>query len=533
MFKRRLFLSLILIAIPASADVLQVEVSGQFSAFSGQTDFGASNATWALTFDVDSQPIPTDSGLDGFTATGSNLEYDLNGQAVDASFAAVQPLLFNTPVTEGGFKVSLQDSDGSTANFSFEAQQLFSGATSAPEILTGTFTVTDSSVQGPHFAAPLNATSITITDLSATPEPPTGILMGTVLAGAVFLSKRRKRLVARPQLIKKEERKEEAMKKPISQIQARSNFWLPLIVMLSKTERLTLKLGEKTLKTCAVTLLLSFAGTTSAHADMLDLSGVTKGPAGSFTGTLDGTTVNGYISATTPNFYFDPAVLTDPNYPDSTIDETSPQYSYSNIYAVTAPLADQVGYISYDGTYNPATITINFGSAILDPIFQVANLDGMQYDFSPTVGLSSLKLLSGNGGHGDGILVSGDVISDANPTTVVAQAPSAEPLTSGDRSAYGSVELVGSFTSLTIDVSNYNMEGDGGSFTLATSPTPEPAPAMLFAAMCGILAILMRRARATGSATDSLPLLRQRSLTALQFPWSSAVPKSPAFRRSS
>jgi hypothetical protein len=243
-------------------------------------------------------------------------------------------------------------------------------------------------------------------------------------------------------------------------------------------------------------LLLSLAGTTSAFADLLDLSAVTRGSSGTFTGTLDGITVNGSISTPTPNFTFSPAVTGPPNFNDSTINETSPQYSYSKIYAVSAPLADQVGYVTLTGTSNPATITINFGSAILNPIFQVANLDGMQYDFSNTVGLNGLDLLSGNGGGGDGILVTGDIISDANPTTVVPQATSDVPFTTGARSAYGSVELLGTFTTLTIDVSNFDnnnaYEVDGGSFTLATT-VPEPWSLTLFASACGILAIRIRR----------------------------------------
>jgi hypothetical protein len=211
---------------------------------------------------------------------------------------------------------------------------------------------------------------------------------------------------------KLEKQKEKYMRKPMSNIQAR-------------TEKRTLKFGGKTLKTLTIALLLSLAGTTSAFADLLTLSSVTPGSSGSFTGTLDGIAVNGSISTPAPssNFTFSPAVTGPPDTPDSTINETSPQYRYSNIYAVSAPLADQVGYVTLTGTFNPATITIIFDAAVLNPIFQVANLDGMKYDFTSTVGLTGLDLLSGNGGGGDGILVTGDVISDADPTTLVDQNP--------------------------------------------------------------------------------------------------------------
>jgi hypothetical protein len=284
--------------------------------------------------------------------------------------------------------------------------------------------------------------------------------------------------------LKLEKQKEKNMRKPMPNIH-------------TQPEKRTVNCGGKTLKTLAIALLLSLAGTTSGFADLLNLSAVTRGSSGGFNGTLDGIAVNGSISTPTPNFTFSPAVAANPNFPDSTIDETSPQYSYGNIYAATSPLADQIGYVTVSGTPNPATITINFGAAILNPIFQVANLDGMQYDFSPTIGLAGLDLLSGNGGGGDGILVTGDVISDANPTTVIGQNPADAPFTTGARSAYGSVELLGTFTTLTIDVSNFDnngqYEGDGGSFTLATAPVPEPWSLTLFATMCGILAIRMRR----------------------------------------
>jgi hypothetical protein len=287
------------------------------------------------------------------------------------------------------------------------------------------------------------------------------------------------------------------MKKTISKMRARSYCFPPIIATLVQTKKGTLKFGEKALKTFAIALLLSLAGTTSAFADLLNLSAVTPGSSGQFTGTLDGIAVNGSISTPNSNFTFSPAVPSNPEFPDSTIDGTSPQYSYSNIYTVSAPLADQVGYVMSSGSPNVAAITINFGSAILNPIFQVANLDGIQYDFSPTVTLTGLDLLSGNGGDGDGLQVTGDIISDADPATSVGQSPSAAPFTTHARSAYGSVELLGTFTTLTIDISNVEVsgkyQGDGGSFTLATTPVPEPWSLTLFATMCGILAIRMRR----------------------------------------
>jgi hypothetical protein len=245
-------------------------------------------------------------------------------------------------------------------------------------------------------------------------------------------------------------------------------------------------------RTIGITLLLLGVCTAPAFADLMDLTSLTKGASGGFTGMLNGIAVTGAITSSTPNFTFSPAVLANPNFEDSVIDGDSLQYSYSNIYAVASPQADQVGYVTASKSFNPATITVIFGSPIVDPIFQVANLDGMQYDFSPTVGLGGLVRLSGNGGNGDGLQVAGDVISDANTNTIVGQSPSEAPFTSGARSAYGSIELLGSFDTLTFDVSNPGDLGDGGSFTFAASPVPEPWSWSLLATFCAIVAIRAR-----------------------------------------
>ena len=68
---------------------------------------------------------------------------------------------------------------------------------------------------------------------------------------------------------------------------------------------------------------------------------------------------------------------------------------------------------------------------------------------------------------------------DLNPNTLVGQDPATPPLTSGPRSAYGSVELLGTISTLTFNVSSVTANGDGGSFTLSTSEVPEPSSLVL------------------------------------------------------
>jgi len=220
-------------------------------------------------------------------------------------------------------------------------------------------------------------------------------------------------------------------------------------------------------KAVLLTLCLTLGATSSGFAySFLDLTSITGGSNGSFVGTLGGVTVNGAITTSSPGFVLNTPTTPTNSWELSTIDNSSPQFSYSTVYTPTIALTDRVGYTSFVGSINPATITITFSAPVTNPIIDVANLDEMQITAS---GAMSLILLSGNGGGGDGLQVVGDVISDANPLGV-GQDPSDPPLLTGDRSAYGSVELEGTFTTLTLNVVN-NGNGDGGSFTLVT---PEP-----------------------------------------------------------
>jgi hypothetical protein len=200
------------------------------------------------------------------------------------------------------------------------------------------------------------------------------------------------------------------------------------------------------------------------RAGFLDLTAVTPGTSGAFTGTLNGVAVTGAITANDGSYEWTLTGLA--SWDNSVTNNTSPQYSYSNIYTPSIPLTDQVGYDKFASS-GTATVTITFGSPITNPVFHVANLDASQDTFLLTGGLTGLRLLSGNGGGGDGLGVSGNTVMDLNPDTAVGQDPSTPPLTSGPRSAYGSVELLGTISTLTFNVSYPGLPpGDGGSFTL-------------------------------------------------------------------
>lgn len=221
-------------------------------------------------------------------------------------------------------------------------------------------------------------------------------------------------------------------------------------------------------KILALAPILFFAGAIETQAAFLDITALTPGVAGAFSGTLDGVTVSGAITTPNPSFSFSGLGT---GYGDSTINGTSPQYSYCSLYTPCIPTSDTIGYASlHNNLPNAAIISIIFGSLISNPVFNVSGLDAMQYDFGLTAGLSGLVILSGNGGGGDGLQVLGNIISDAGPSSD-ATPPGTAPPATGPRSAWGSVQLMGTFSSLTIAV-RQDGRGDSGSFTLSTVPEP-------------------------------------------------------------
>lgn len=203
----------------------------------------------------------------------------------------------------------------------------------------------------------------------------------------------------------------------------------------------------------------------------LDLTSVTPGNAGSFTGLLGGSIVTGAITTQSAGFILS-ATVNNPDYTLSTVDNSSRQYSYGTVYSPSIAFTDRVGYVSSFGSVNTATITINFSGPVTNPVFHVANLDGMEYDFSPTAGLAGLQLLSGNGDGVEGLVVAGNVVKDANNSTLAGVDPNQPPPMAGPRSAYGSVKLLGTFSTLIINVRNPTAQGDGGSFTLSVDEFP-------------------------------------------------------------
>lgn len=254
----------------------------------------------------------------------------------------------------------------------------------------------------------------------------------------------------------------------------------------------------------AVLIIGLLAGGASQAATFLDLISVTPGGPGSgaFSGTLGEIFVTGSITGESSAFYFS---APGPGIGDSTIDGSSPQFSYSTVFSPTALLTDRVGYTYPEMATNLVTMT--FSAPVTDPVFHVANLNGVGFSFAPTSGLTSLTLLNGNDApDGDGIDPTfggapyGFVfVSDANPATSDFTPPSSPPPTAGGRAAYASVRLNGTFSTIAFAVDGMGPPFDGGSFTLSIVPEPDS----LVLAGLGVLGVALfgrRRARRAAKA---------------------------------
>ncbi|MDB4516827.1 hypothetical protein N9089_04430 [Crocinitomicaceae bacterium] len=242
-----------------------------------------------------------------------------------------------------------------------------------------------------------------------------------------------------------------------------------------------------------------------ANATFMDVTSVTPGSAGGFEGSIGSVSVEGSLAG------FDPLTLINgtvtPNSFDRTvIDGSSLQYSDSSIYTPSNPSGDAVGY-SLLRSQGVELLTINFSESVTNPVFHVANLDSMIYEF---VGLTAgdLTILSGNGGSdGDGLVIDSvdAIVKDGNPSTIVGVDPSLPPpVFPAARSAYGSISIMvsGSFTSLQIELSQNPATGggDGGSFQISLpSAVSVPVPAS-FSLMGLGLALIGFRQHKLGSA---------------------------------
>lgn len=235
----------------------------------------------------------------------------------------------------------------------------------------------------------------------------------------------------------------------------------------------------------------------------MDVTSVTPGGpgVGSFTGSLGGATVAGSITATGPPLsFFLNAATPGPGgaIGDSTTNNLSPQFSYASVYSPTSSAADRIGWTSLG--LKTEQVVMTFSSPITNPVFHVANLDWAEFSFVGLPGLTSITYLAGNFDGLDGLDATPATlglsrVQDFNPATADGTLPGTPPPTSGPRSAYGSIQLNGTFTTIAFGAGTGGPFSDSGSFTLSV---PEPGSLLLSAlGGWGLAGIIRRRLRSS------------------------------------
>jgi hypothetical protein len=180
------FVALWASATPARADIETVSASGEFTSAVSADQLAAPSETWALSFEVDSNPTAAHPDEFGFDAPFSDFSYTLNGSAVAVTPESIR---FYTSSDGGLFTVFFGPESGffngmPIPEFGFSGGQVFSGTTSSPTIIPGSYPISDVT-----YSDSLNyddegaSGTVTITGASATvPEPSSFWLYLTAVA---------------------------------------------------------------------------------------------------------------------------------------------------------------------------------------------------------------------------------------------------------------------------------------------------------------------------------------------------------------
>jgi len=183
--------SLLAMAFAASAagSTISISGSGTFSAVTPNSLFSGPGQPWSFSFLVNSNPAVSNVGAgSGFDAAFSNFSYLRNGSPV-----AITPTFihFTSSAVQGMFEICFVStcSPASGGGFSFVGPQMYSGAESAPTILTGSFPSTSFAV---FLGTTLYSQANVIVAAAGVPEPVTLSLMGAGLLGLGFIRHYRK-----------------------------------------------------------------------------------------------------------------------------------------------------------------------------------------------------------------------------------------------------------------------------------------------------------------------------------------------------
>lgn len=192
----RVLLVIALCCVSAHASTISYSDSGTFSAATPSSAFSGPSETWAFGFEADSNPTVLEFGQGGFDFAFSNFSYSLDGSPVTITPTFIR---FFSGTNGGGFEIcfngttvaSCTDGLGTTT----VGPQMYAGTTSAPTLLTGSFTFDG-------FAFAVSSTvydqASTTVQATAAPELSTLLTLATgllVLAGWRQFSRRQRPLV--------------------------------------------------------------------------------------------------------------------------------------------------------------------------------------------------------------------------------------------------------------------------------------------------------------------------------------------------
>lgn len=178
------------------ATTLRVSATGQFSSDVVNTPYAGPNETFSLSFYLPPNPPVTNTDTLGFDSYFLGFSYQLNGAQVPVGPVFVR---FATSTNSGLFSVFLGPEGGYDSNgnpvpqFSFEGSQVFSGTTSNPTILSGTYSTAywsySDSLNFDSHTSPGDVVTIAV----AVPEPgSSGLLSAAGLSIGLAVALRRR-----------------------------------------------------------------------------------------------------------------------------------------------------------------------------------------------------------------------------------------------------------------------------------------------------------------------------------------------------
>jgi hypothetical protein len=180
-----------MLSASAFAQTVTVRVNGTYNSSAATNTFTAPSAPWTLSFQVAAVPSVFTTTSTEFRTLYTNGSFTLNGVPVPVTGSTV---IFSTSYA---FNIFL---DANT-QFIVTAPQMFSGTTSNPTILVGSYATTNVTSYVPNpgggffdgVSATFSNAVVSASPLTGTPLPRTGILVLTGLAGLGLFELMRRR----------------------------------------------------------------------------------------------------------------------------------------------------------------------------------------------------------------------------------------------------------------------------------------------------------------------------------------------------